>query len=366
MKVLFIIHNVSFCGAERVLALVANELVERGYDVYILTDPQDISYPLNDKIHILDAYRYSKTYKTSSTLKKIIRIIKYNIGFSRTLRYFLKEVKPDCIVSFLGFFIWQLLPYRKRYKIIISDHSAMSRALGKKRDYERHILPEKFHYQTVLTSADKELLGSSRTNVVVMNNPLTFKPISIEEYIDNFDKREHILFCGSVDRYEVKGLDNMIRAFAIVRATNKDVILDIAGRGSESKVNELKKLAKELGVFEYINFLGFQEDVASLMKSHSLLVLSSRSEGFGMVIIEAMACGCPVVSYALSGPCEIIENGVNGILVENQNINKLAESVVSLYGNKERLREIGQNALQTVEKYSLKNIADQWEIILKN
>lgn len=366
MKILFIIHNVSYCGAERVLALVANELVARGYDVYILTDPQDISYPLNDKIHILDAYLYSKVYETSSIIKKAIRVVKYNIGFSRTLKYFLKEIEPDCIVSFLGFYIWQLLPYRRKYKITISDHSAMSRTLGRKRDYERHILPEKFHYQTVLTQADKDYLGSNRTNIVVMNNPLTFSPMSLKEYHVNFEKRKHILFCGSIDRYEVKGLDNMIRAFAKVRTVNKDVVLDIAGKGSRTNVDKLKELAKELKVVDYVNFLGFQEDVASLMKSHSLLVLSSRSEGFGMVIIEAMACGCPVVSYALSGPCEIIENGTNGILVENQNVDKLAESIVSLYNNKEMQKIIGENALGTVEKYSLKNIVDKWEKILNN
>ncbi len=365
MRILFLIHNISYCGAERVLALIANELCNRGHDIYILTNPKEINYPLDSRIKVLDAYQFSKAYTVTNPLGKVLRVIKYFVGFSRTLKKSINEVKPDHIVSFLGFCIWQLLPYRHKFRITISDHSAMERTIGRVRDYERRVLPEKFYQHTVLTRADKDFLGPKRSNVIVMNNPLTFNRITDKEYGFLFDSRSDILFCGSIDRYKVKGLDNLIKALSIVKHEIPNIRLDVAGNGSDNNIRTLERLASDYGVDDNIHFLGFREDISTLMKNHSALVVPSRSEGFGMVIIEAMACGCPVISYALSGPCEIIENGEDGILVENQNINKLAESIICLVKDKCLQRRIGENALHSVGRFSTSSIVDKWEQILK-
>lgn len=360
MKILFIIHNISYCGAERVLALVANELCVRGNDVYILTNPKEVSYPIDKRINILDAYMFSPKHQTNNILGKIIRSISYSWGFSKTLKKYINEIRPDHIVSFLGFMIWQLLPYRNSYKITISDHSAMERNLGKKRNYERRVLPERFYCHTVLTQADKDYLGPKRTNVVVMNNPLTFAPISEEEYNDLFPIRRNILFCGSIERYKVKGLDNLIEVLAKVKKSQPDVILDIAGQGNKENERYIEDLASRNGVKDNIHLLGFQKDVASLMKTHKLLVVPSRSEGFGMVIIEAMASGCPVVSYSLTGPKEIITDNTDGILVDNQNKDKLSEAIVKLLINDNQRKAIGYAALSTANRFSLSVIVDKW------
>jgi len=366
MKILFIIHSVSYCGAERVLALIANELCERGNDVYILTDPNDVKYPLKAEITILDAYLNSRKYAVNSTIGKIKRQIAYNCGFYKTLRKYVEEINPDHVVSFMGFFIWQLLPFRHKYRITISEHSAMDRSINRMRNFEKQKLAERFYCQTVLTQADKDYLGSKRSNVVVMNNPLSFEPISEERYEKSFDRRHNILFCGSLDRYRIKGLDNMIRAFALATYRCPDLKLDIAGNGGEESMGKMRQLATDLRVADAVNFLGFKEDVAAEMESHSMLVVPSRSEGFGMVVIEAMASGCPVISYALSGPSEIIKDGVDGILVENQNIDKLAEAICKLAESSSLRKELGRNGIRSVERFSLENIVNKWETILTN
>lgn len=365
MKILFLIHNIAYCGAERVLALVANELCKRGHDIYIITDPLEINYPLDTNIHILDAYLYSKKHDASSVIGKALRLVKYNLGFYKTLKHYINEINPDHIVSFMGFFIWQLLPFRHRYKITISDHSAMNRSIGIIRDYERHQLAGKFYYQTVLTQYDKDYLGSKRRNVVVVSNPLTFTPMTDEEYEKNFENRKNILFCGSIDRYEIKGLDNLLRAFAIAKRKCPDLVLDIVGNGSDANVAKMKQLATDLKISDSVYFLGFKKDVGEEMKKHSMLVLPSRSEGFGMVIIEAMASGCAVISYALSGPKEIINNGVDGVLIENQDIDKLAYAICDLACSTSKRKMLGLNGIHSVKRFSLDNIVDKWLNILK-
>ena len=364
MKILFLIHNISYCGAERVFALIANELCKRNYDIYVITDPNEVNYSIDERIHVLDAYLYSKKYDVKNPLGKGLRLIKYHIGFAKVLKKYIREIHPDHIVSFLGFFIWQLLPYRRKYKITISDHSAMNRSINPIMDYERRKLAEKFFCQTVLSRADKDYLGKNRTNVIVMNNPLTFKPIQEKEFEEGFEQRHNILFCGSIDRYHIKGLDNLLRALSIVKKQTPNFKLDIAGHGNEKNINTIKSMAVELNVADNINFLGFCENVAEEMKNHSILVVPSRSEGFGMVIIEAMASGCPVISYALSGPQEIITNEIDGILVENQNIERLAEAIIRLNDLPEVRKQIGRKGLQSVERFSLETIVNKWEKLL--
>jgi glycosyltransferase involved in cell wall biosynthesis len=216
-----------------------------------------------------------------------------------------------------------------------------------------------------LTQIDKEILGKKRTNVVVIPNPLTFPAISEEEYTNLYDSRKHVLACGSVDRYYIKGFDSLIRAFSLAARNHKDWILDIAGGGSKEKINELKRIARECDIFSQVVFLGFRNDIEDLMKSHILFAHAPRTEGFGMVLTEAMACGCPVICYNLSGPSEIVHHNVDGVLVESQNIDDLALAINSLMCDSPRRFMLGKNALENVKRFSISTVVDDWEALFK-
>ncbi|TFH88169.1 glycosyltransferase [Billgrantia azerbaijanica] len=120
-----------------------------------------------------------------------------------------------------------------------------------------------------------------------------------------------------------KGFDLLLRAIALIK---KDVVLEIAGEGPQE--SELKKLSEILGVGRRVNFIGYHKDIVGLMRSADCFVLSSRWEGFGNVLVEALYAQIPIVSYDCDyGPREVLENGKYGILVKEKTPEALALAI---------------------------------------
>src|SRR3989344_523168 len=152
------------------------------------------------------------------------------------------------------------------------------------------------------------------------------------------------LFVGRLNRQ--KAVDVLIRAFAKVA---RGVLL-IAGQGPDEK--GLRLLARELGAEERVFFLGVRDDIPSLMRSADCLVMPSRWEGFGLVLIEAMAAGVPIVAADFSVVPDIVQNGKTGLIVPRENPEALAEAmekVGSDKGLRERLRD---NAKKELERFT--------------
>ena len=145
--------------------------------------------------------------------------------------------------------------------------------------------------------------------------------------------------------------------------------LDIYGQGDET---DYRQLMAELGIdSNRCHLNGPVEDVVKAYQESSIFVLSSRFEGFGMVLIEAMACGLPVVSFDCpAGPDEIITDGVDGLLVPSGDVHALAEKLMVLMTDENLRRRLGQQARQTAQRYEMTTIANQWialfEKVIKN
>ena len=166
---------------------------------------------------------------------------------------------------------------------------------------------------------------------------------------ENFDFNGPIItFIGSLVRQ--KGVDVLLEAFNDVLGAK----LVIIGDGNDGSA--LKKLAKGLdGVY----FLGYREDLASVFEKTSVLVLPSRSEGFGLVLLEAMKAGVPVVATNVGGIREIVEDGHNGILVEPENPKQLADAITKVLED-EKLREnLIKNAKDTTKKFSWRSMSSE-------
>lgn len=107
--------------------------------------------------------------------------------------------------------------------------------------------------------------------------------------------------------------------------------------------------------------MGATQDMESELSKSSIYALSSRFEGFGMVIVEAMQCGVPVVSFDCpKGPAEIISNNIDGILVENGDVDAFADALIELIGNEEKRRQLAENALVNVKRFEIENIGKLW------
>lgn len=175
-----------------------------------------------------------------------------------------------------------------------------------------------------------------------------------------------ILFVGLLDEFhQYKGLHYLIRAMDLIKKETSDIKLFIVGEGILKK--EYGKLAHSLDLDREIDFIGFlpQEKLAEYYNNCDVFVLPSLSckqEGFGIVLLEAMACGKPVVTTNITGPAEKIREASAGLIVEPRDSNSLAEALIEILKNKNYAREMGIRARKLVEgEYSWDRIATNIE-----
>src|SRR4051812_32713206 len=160
-----------------------------------------------------------------------------------------------------------------------------------------------------------------------------------------------------------KGFDLLIRAFAQVVPERPEWELRIYGDGSQRA--ELERLIAELGLDGSVRLMGTTSDIGEELARASVFALSSRFEGFGMGLVEAMSKGVPVVSFDCPrGPSEIVDDGVDGVLVPNGDVDALASALVELTGDEQRRRSLGAAGLEKSRRYEIGAIGARWDALL--
>jgi glycosyltransferase involved in cell wall biosynthesis len=213
------------------------------------------------------------------------------------------------------------------------------------------------NFTTVLTKFDVDYYKKHSANVVVMPNPCTFHAI-----VENDRTKDNsIVAVGNLDRYHHKGFDNLITIVAPILKKYPSWNLKIVGEG-DTGMNYLQDLARKNNILGQIIFLGFRKDVQDIMKNAEIFILSSRFEGLPMVLLEAMSQGMACIAYdCKTGPSDIIVNGTNGLLIEDQNIVAMQESLDLLINNKKLRKELSDNALTSLDRFSMQTIITKWE-----
>lgn len=193
-------------------------------------------------------------------------------------------------------------------------------------------------------------------NVKVIYNPLPFFPER-----QSGGLRKQVIAVG---RYvPQKGFDRLIPAWSIVSKKHPDWVLRIYGDGMRE---QLQRQIDELGITSNCILEHNVQNIVEKYCESSIFVLSSRFEGFGMVIIEAMACGVPPVSFTCPcGPKDIITDGKDGLLVENGDIEGLADKICYLIEHEDVRRKMGIQARTDVERFKIEHIAREWKNYLK-
>lgn len=355
MKILFYIHGITGGGGERVLAILANEFAKRGERVCIATDTHvPFAYSIDNRVVLYDLYK--GVSKGKARISKI-----YNsILIRRNIRRIAKKKMPDVIVAFMSALGCTVVvsTLGLGIPVIVSEHTNVSRNLGKLLEIKRRIFYPLANAITILTRYDKELWKNKYGNVVYMPNP-----VSLRENDRTSKKGKTILAVGRVNQWKIKGFDNLLRCWAKLCHSHLDWDLRIAGNADEISLKYLNNLAHELGCCNY-KFLGFREDVYELMQQSEIFCLSSRVEGLPMALIEAMNAGCCCVSFDVkTGPKEIIQHEVSGLIAKNQDNDDLVKCLDKVMKEGTLRKRLAENAPLSIEKYSTERIVKRWYIL---
>ena len=362
-------------GVARVLTMKANYFAEHfGYDItIILTESKDkpIFYPLSTKINVINLdLNFEEIWHKPFIIKSLIYLKKQQ-RYKELLTKELIRIRPDISVSLLrreinfinsikdgSIKIGEMHVLRSHYRNFEKNDTNYIKEIFSK--FWAHRLVGKLQglrRLIVLTEKDckawKEL-----NNVVAISNPLSFTPKEISPLTE-----KRIIAVGRY--YREKGFDLLLEAWSKIYKNNPDWRLEIFGDGNKTAYEELRD---KLGIPTNCCILnGRTNNIEKEYLNSSIFVCSSRFEGFGMVLTEAMACGLAVISFDCPwGPSSIITNNEDGILVENERTDLLATAIDTIISNPEKRASLAQNAIRNVKRFEMDKIAMQWKNLFEN
>ena len=357
-------------GVERVVSLKANYFAESfGYEVTIIvTEGQgrECFFPLSSKVNVINLNLGFEELWKVSFIKKIFLYLKKQYRYKKLLKEELLRLRPDITISVLRREInfinsihdgsrkmGELHVNRSNYRNFAVRNSNRIRALFARlwmNNLIGHL--KQLDKMVVLTESAKQD-WPELSNVVLIPDPL---PFSVQQVSSLSAKR-----IISIGRYAYeKGNDLLLRAWSIVQNSCEDWVLDVYGMGEREPY---RQLMSELGIDESrCHLYGSLADVKEQYLSSSVFALPSRFEGFGLVIIEAMSCGLPVVSFNCeNGPRNIITDEQDGCLVTPYDVEEYANKLLKLIHDKDYRQQMGINAYQASRRYAIENIATQWK-----
>lgn len=371
MKVVYCIHFTHVAGGmQRVLTQKANYLAEVfGYEIVIVTTDQKKQapfFPLSPRIVQYDLeVNYSDN--KGSFLKKYFTLLSKKRKHKAALEKLLQEIKADIVISMFDKEAPFLCDIRDGSRKVLEFHYSKYfrkytsqgitwRILSYFLNRQDERSAKKFDRFIVLTYEDREDWGKL-PNMEVIPNPCAFKTACVAD----ISSKQVI----AVGRHCVqKGFDRLIDCWEIVHRVYPDWKLEIFGDG------ELRPLLQDridnLGLKDTVFLKPVTTHIKDEYLNSSIFVLPSRFEGLPLVLMETMECGLPPVAFTCKcGPKDLIENGVNGFLVENGDVRGLADTLMKLMANQDLRRNIGINAKQAMVKYTEESVMKMWDRLFR-
>lgn len=369
MKILYCTHSTyNPGGMERVLLNKVTYLSQLpGWEVSIVTTDQHHRppfYPFPEKVRMTDLDINYSDDNDKGAWKKIFGYLRKRKKHKRKLTALLEKERPDIVVSLYpseSSFIPDIkdgskkvleLHFCKFFRLQYGRKGLLG-WIDKLRTRQDERIVRRFDKFVVLTHEDKGYWGNLPNIEVIPNAAMQVS----ESCSDVTDKR--VIAVGRLD-YQ-KGFDRLIEAWEWIQGTGKltDWRLDIFGQGEWKEM--LQRMIEEKGVQHSVQIHRPTKQIGEEYVKSSLLVMSSHYEGFPMVMIESMACGLPVVSFDYKcGPKDIIQHGINGLLVPEGDIKALANAMMEVMTDETYRRMLSRNARKVVDTYSEEAVMARW------
>lgn len=369
MKLIYCTH--STCnpgGMERVLLNKVTYLSQLpGWEVAVVTTDQHQRppfYPFPEKVRMTDLDINYSDDNDKGAWKKITGYLRKRKEHKRKLTALLLKEKPDIVVSLYpseSSFIPDIkdgsrkvleLHYCKFFRLQYGRRGLLG-WIDKLRTRQDEQIVRRFDKFVVLTNEDRGYWGNLPNIEVIPNAAMHVS----DAYSDVMNKR--VIAVGRLD-YQ-KGFDRLIQAWELVQYTGKftDWKLDIFGQGEWREM--LQQMIDKAELQNTVCLNRPTKQIGEEYVKSDMLVMSSNYEGFPMVMIEAMACGLPVVSFDYKcGPKDIIQTGINGLLVPNGDIQALADAMMKVMEDEAYRKMLSLNARKVVDTYSEQAVMSQW------
>ena len=353
-KVCLVAISLGQGGAERSTALLSQMLEMRGYDVHIAILNSSIDYPYSGKIFNLGEFKDS----SDSNIKRILRF--------RKLRSYFKSEKFDYIIdnrsrsSVMKEWYYLNVLYRS-FKIIYVIRSA---------NLKEYLPTNKWVVQQMIKKSHR-IVGVSKHIAETVNRKFsTTKAIHIYNPVSKIPKLEdkvgekYIVFLGRLED-DVKNVSLLLDSFTNSVLPENNINLKILGNGNDREM--LMEKTRNLNLADKVEFVPFDPDVYPFLKNAVFTVLTSKYEGFPRVLIESLSMGTPVISVdCVSGPNEIVINERNGLLVENFNVEALANAMNRMVLDKVLYEKCKNNSVESISHLSMENISEDWNKIFQD
>ena len=380
MKIMYIIKSFAMkAGVERVMSDKMNFLDGHGYDVVLVTYEQGnhpLAFPLNPDVihHRLDARFF--TLSCYPIWKRPYYWYKMRCSFKHGLQAVVDSEKPDIIITttYSMKVLDIILGIKTSAHRLIESHIACY-TVRKAYDYrwnpmffrlaklyDKYVFGKirRFDRLIVLTAGDATDWKEYIDYVEIIPNPVTSFP---DEVITHDGSGRRIIAVGRL--HEQKGFDRLINAFAMVANHCPEWHIDIYGSGDDEKM--LFDIIHNNGLDGKVNIFPPTNQIYQEYQKSEFFVLSSRYEGYPLVLNEAMACGIPCVAFRCKyGPEEAIEHQVNGLLVENGNVKDLAQKILWMTNHPEERKTMGQAARVAAQRYLLDTIMQKWVVLFSS
>lgn len=347
------------------LSLKANYLAGHGYDVTIVTSDQrgrKMFFDFDKRIKTHDLGINYDINNGKPFADKLLHFPVKQYRHRRRLTRLLKEIRADIVVSMFNndasfihkiddgsrkilevhFSRYKRLQYGRKGLWRLADRWMAHRDANTAKHYDRFV---------VLTREDMGYWRGVK-NIQVIPNARSFET-PYKSYLDG----KRVIAVGRLERQ--KGFDMLIGIWQSVCERVPDWHLDIIGEGPLHE--DLQRQIDRCGISDSVSILEPTPNIIEYYMESSILAMTSRYEGFPMVLLETMTCGVPAVSFACKcGPADIITDGRDGFLTDEGDRNTFADRLVTLMGDADLRKRMGAEAKKTSERYSIGNIMGRW------